>query len=448
MELPVNVLDEWVKGKMGVESNRRLTPKIIKDYQLGKLVDVLTYVSQTSPFYRRHLEGCQVNNLKSLEDVARLPFTTEEDLRSSGLQMLCVSQSRINRVVTLDTSGTTGSPKRVFFTLDDQALTVEFFQQGLATFTSSGEKVLIFLPGERPGSIGDLLAKAMENLGVEPVQFGVGQTLREILDKLVDTQAQVIIGIPIHVLALARYHRLLVPQKPLNLKRVLLTTDYVAQTVVEAIRGSWHCEVFRYYGMTEMGYGGGIECRQHDGYHLYQGDFLLEIVDPDLGTRLPEGELGEVVITTLTRKGMPLIRYRTGDLARLIPEPCSCGSVLIRLGPIKRRITGLIKVAENTGITIGELDEILLALPGVVDFTAVFSSLTEPFLLEIEVETLGRTIDLPQLQRALQAHPAAELLLKQDRLRLRIKEIVDPAGYQPRIGKRRLEVKTDHEGQG
>lgn len=343
------------------------------------------------------------------------------------------------------TSGTTGDPKRVFFTPEDQALTVEFFQQGLATFTLPGEKVLILLPGERPGSIGDLLARAMENLAVVPVQFGVGHTLGEMLDKLVTTQPQVMIGIPIHVLALARYCRQSYPGMPLNLKRVLLTTDYVARSLVEAIEESWDCEVFRYYGMTEMGYGGGIECRQHDGYHLYQGDFLVEIVDPASGTRLPEGELGEVVVTTLTRKGMPLIRYRTGDLARLLPEPCPCGSVLTRLGPIERRIKGLLQVGEDRGLCIGELDEIILALPGVVDYTALLLAPADPSLLEIEVETLAGALNLLQLQTALQVHPAVQLLLQENRLRLRIKEVVDPAGYRPKMGKRRMEVKVTGE---
>lgn len=440
MDLPVNSLDEWLKGKVGTGSHEKLSPEMIQEYQLRKLAGVLSYVSQHSPFYRKRLSGCQINNLKSLDDLAALPFTTGEDVRSSGLHMLCVSQSRINRVVTLDTSGTTGLPKRVFFTPADQGLTVEFFQQGLATFTFPGEKVLILLPGERPGSIGDLLAKAMHNLGVEPIQFGVGSTLKEMLDQLVDTQAQVLIGIPIHVLALARYYRLSTPKSPLNLKRVLLTTDYVAQAVVEAIRDSWNCEVFRYYGMTEMGYGGGIECRRHEGYHLYQGDFLFEIVDPVLGTRLPEGEWGEVVITTLTREGMPLIRYRTGDFARLIPERCPCGSVLTRLSPIKRRVKGFIRVDDETGFSIGELDEILLALPGVVDFTAVLSSPLEPFRLDIEVETIGK-LDLLQIRASLEIHPAIEFLLRQDRLRVRVKEITETANYRPRIGKRRLEVK-------
>ncbi|HHW06457.1 MAG TPA: phenylacetate--CoA ligase family protein [Clostridia bacterium] len=442
MGRPRSSLDEWVRGKVGLGPGEELTREKLADYQLGKLRALVDYVSRHSPFYRRHLQGYPLTALNSLDDLAELPFTTEEDLRAAGLKMLCVSQSRINRIVTLDTSGTTGRPKRICFTPADQALTVEFFQQGLATFTWPGEKVLILLPGERPGSIGDLLARAMQNLGVVPIPFGVGHSLAEMLAKLAETQAQVIIGIPVHVLALARYHRLWEPEKTINLKRVLLTTDYVAQAVVEVLQDSWQCEVFRYYGMTEMGYGGGIECRRHEGYHLYEGDFLFEIVDPVRGTRVPAGAWGEVVVTTLTRNGMPLVRYRTGDIARLLPEPCPCGSVLARLGPVKRRVKGWIRVDDETGFSIGELDEILFTLPGVVDFMVWRYGAAEPFWLEIEVEAIDRALSPGQIRRALETHPAMQSLLAQGRLQLTARGIPAPACYRPKTGKRRMEVRV------
>ncbi|MGI6225423.1 MAG: DVU_1553 family AMP-dependent CoA ligase [Peptococcales bacterium] len=447
MDFRTNLLDEWVKNKMDIHPSQLLSPKMIKDYQLRKLTEVLAYVSKYSPFYQRHLKGYQINNIKNLKDVTSLPFTTEEDLRNFGLQMLCVSQSKIKRVVTLATSGTTGNPKRVFFTPADQELTIDYFKQGMNTFTLSKEKVLILLPGETPGSIGNLLASALKNLGLQPIKFDINNTLGDILNKLVDTQADVVVGIPIHLLALAKYYELTAEKPPLSLKRILLSTDYVAQTIIAEIKRVWDCEVFRYFGMTEMGLGGGIECRKHNGYHLYEGDFLFEIVDSDSGTVLPEGEYGEVVFTTLTRRGMPLVRYRTGDIARFIPEKCPCGSVLSRLDYIKARRTGIVNVAEIGSFTIGDLDEILLALPGVIDFTGVISFLSGFFILKLKVITLEKSLSFSQIYEALQVHPVFCFLLKQDRLRLSVKEIIDPTLYLPQMGKRRIVIEdTDFLG--
>ncbi len=102
--------------------------------------------------------------------------------------------------------------------------------------------------------------------------------------------------------------------------------------------------MFNHYGMTEMGLGGGVDCRALTGYHLREADLYFEIVDPVDGRPLPDGEPGEVVFTTLTRRGMPLIRYRTGDLARFLPGSCPCGTVLRRLDHVQGRLAGRVKV--------------------------------------------------------------------------------------------------------
>jgi acyl-coenzyme A synthetase/AMP-(fatty) acid ligase len=126
--------------------------------------------------------------------------------------------------------------------------------------------------------------------------------------------------------------------------------------------------VFEHYGMTEMGLGGGVDCEAHAGYHLREADLYVEIVDPLTGEPLPEGVRGEVVFTTLTRRGMPLVRYRTGDLSRFLPGPCPCGTVLRRLERVRGRLAG-----QTAEVTMPELDEALFAVPGVVDFTVVAS---------------------------------------------------------------------------
>ena len=116
---------------------------------------------------------------------------------------------------------------------------------------------------------------------------------------------------------------------------MLLSADNVPDAISNELRRIWGCEVFTHYGMTEMGFGGGVECEARNGYHLREADLYIEIVDPETGRSVSQGDPGEVVFTTLTRRGMPLIRYRTGDVSRFVPGPCPCGTVLKTLARVK-----------------------------------------------------------------------------------------------------------------
>ena len=126
--------------------------------------------------------------------------------------------------------------------------------------------------------------------------------------------------------------------------------------------------------MTEMGWGGGVECEARDGYHLREADLFVEIVDPETGRPLPDGESGEIVVTTLTRAGMPLVRYRTGDISRFHTSPCPCGTVLKRLDRITGRMSDGDCLVSGMSLTQPILDEALFSLPGVMDFSAVLTA--------------------------------------------------------------------------
>jgi phenylacetate-coenzyme A ligase PaaK-like adenylate-forming protein len=159
-----------------------------------------------------------------------------------------------------------------------------------------------------------------------------------------------------------------------RIKSVLLSADYVPATVVQEISNVWGCRVYNHYGMTEMGLGAAVDCRALSGYHIREADLFFEIIDPVTGCQVPDGEQGEVVFTTLTRKGMPLIRYRTGDLSGFIPEPCPCGTILKRLAWVKGRLCGQIKLGRHHWLNITELDEVLFTLPEIKNYRAVLLS--------------------------------------------------------------------------
>jgi hypothetical protein len=139
-----------------------------------------------------------------------------------------------------------------------------------------------------------------------------------------------------------------------------------------------------------MGLGGGLECAAHNGYHLREADLYLEIIDPVSAHPLPDGEYGEVVVTTLTRLGMPLIRYRTGDISRFIPGQCLCGSVLRRLERVQSRTTGRVHIGIDAWLTIAELDEVLFPVPGIINFSSMISYDDSPVRLLVTASVLGR----------------------------------------------------------
>ncbi len=153
-----------------------------------------------------------------------------------------------------------------------------------------------------------------------------------------------------------------------RIKTVLLSADYVPAAIVREIEHAWGCHVFNHYGMTEMGLGAAVDCKALSGYHVREADLYFEIIDPETGYPLPDGETGEVVFSTLTRTGMPLIRYRTGDLSRFVPEPCPCGTILKRLDWVRGRIDGSVRLGGGYTLTVADLDEALFPLPGLLNF--------------------------------------------------------------------------------
>jgi phenylacetate-CoA ligase len=423
-------LDPWIASKIG-QPGRRVTRADIEAYQLQQLQTTLRLAREKSRFYRRHLAGAP-SEIKSLAELGHFPLTTAQDIRREGLAFLCVSQDEIHRVVTLDTSGTTGDPKRLYFTRDDQALTIDFFQTGMSTFTDPGDRVLILLPGERSGSVGDLLATGLQRLGAIPFKHGPVREILPTLDVLRHEKITGLVGIPTQVLALAR------TCPDLELKSVLLSTDHVPEAIRRAIGQAWECRVYNHYGTTEMGLGGGVECEAQRGYHVREADLYFEIINPATGEVLREGETGEVVFTTLTRRGMPLIRYRMGDLSRFVPGACPCGTAPNTLELIRQRVSGTFTVGEQTNINIAELDEVLFGIDGVLNFTATLTRSGANDHLALTVQALeGKEKTLAAAtEAALQGLP--RLRAAEAGGQLEIEVSVQTGGALPRPAKRQI----------
>jgi len=348
---------DWIFGKTGGKS--------IKEYQLDKINKTLELVLEKSVFYKQYYRDYDIQSINSFEDFEKLPFTTAEDLTDFGKQMLCVPQNEIERIVTLQTSGTTEEPKRVWFTSEDQELTVDFFDNGMRCLVNEGDNVLILLPYKTPGSVGDLLRQGLERLGCGVFPYGLIDDYSDACKFMINNKITSLVGNPVQVLKLAEFAKM--SRLDIQLNSILLSTDYVPDAIVKRVANLWKCKVFEHYGMTEMCFGGGVYCEFLTGYHMREADLYFEIVS-DKGETLPDGEYGEVVFTTLTRTGMPLIRYKTGDYGRFIKEHCACSSDLRVMEKIRRRVDGGVQV-EGKEFFVSDFDEIYFSDEKVVDYT-------------------------------------------------------------------------------
>jgi len=424
--LRITPLERWIKDRIGFDHRSVFTRDDVRRFQLEKLRQVVAYAARRSPFYRRQLAGCATAALSAFADFAEVPFTTPVDLARDPFEFLCVSQSDVARVVTLRSSGSTGPAKRIFFDPEDLERTVDFFQHGMSTLIQPGERVLILLPGGLPGSIGELLVEGLARMNVEGIVHGPVQDPEHTIDEILTQRPQCLVGIPVQVLALVRHPRgERIP--PGLVHRVLLSTDYVPDAIVEDIQRSWGSQVYQHYGMTEMGYGGGVECDAHDGYHLREADLFIEIIDPATGRALPDGVSGEVVVTTLTRRAMPLIRYRTGDQARLLPDYCPCGSMLRRLGKVQGRLSNGVALGPLTWLKMAALDEALFAIPTVLNYQAelVPANGCSRLKITLHCDPSGFAGTLAQVLAALSRLPAVHEAVARGRL------MIDPIRLTP-----------------
>jgi phenylacetate-CoA ligase len=382
-------LDPWIKEKTNHAD--------LHAWQLSKLNETVALVRSKSPFYKKHFEGLP-EILSTLEDLRHFPFTSPEDIHQNPLQFVCVSQNDIQRIVTLQTSGTTGEPKRIFFTAKDQELTIDFFGVGMSTLTELGERVLILLPGETPGSVGDLLRLGLERIGRMPLPYGMVKDPFHALEIMQSQQVDCLVGSPTQILSLARRW------EPKNKapRTILLSTDYVPAAIVSVLENIWGCKVFNHYGTTEMGLGGGVECEAHRGYHLREADMFFEIIDPGTGEPVPDGEYGEVVFSTLTRTGMPLIRYRMGDRSRFLVGDCPCGTKLRTMEKVRGRFSGFVHAGEET-LILPDFDEVLFPVAGLLNFSVTVSGSAGKEALLVEAQMLTEADSAREVEKAVKS---------------------------------------------
>ena len=325
----MNLLNDWAARRIGAPATR----ENIDAYQIKLLRETLLHVKTNSRFYRERLANTDIYGSAAFELLRDLPFCSPDDLRASPADFLCVSQAEVSRVVTaswLETSGTTGRPKRLFFTPEELEATADFFDFGMRNIARRGGKTMIFMRGKNaPDGVCGLLTRALARFGCEGIAYGFVENPEHARQTLVDSGADCAVGVASQMAEIAA-----LPGEQPRLRSLLLAADNIPPETAKMLKTVWNCEVFSHYGMTETCFSGAVDCPEHTGKHVCEPDFIFEIIDPATGEQQPDGECGEIVLTTLTRRAMPLIRYRTGDFSRILPGKCACGCELRRLDAV------------------------------------------------------------------------------------------------------------------
>ena len=443
-------LEQWSRDRIhrslkgSAEYSRRLdssmlTRRDIESHHLLKLKETLVYVYHNSSFYRELFDkgGIDPGHIHDLKDLARVPFTTSSDLSDSPYKFLCVSLSDVERMYTLNTGGTTGAPKRIFFTEEDLNKITDYMGAAMKTVAvlagagDSGYRVAILLPDGERASQANLLSRAIEKYGGRPIRIDVSLDYRGQFDSIRENKPSIVFGAVSRLWRITQEARQSHNLADIGVKVLFVTSDYLSEATRNNLRNAWGGDVYCHYGMTEMGFGGLIECSAHSGFHVNEADFIFEIVDPTTSRAREPGHEGELVFTTLSRRGMPLIRYKTGDLSRLIIESCTCGvSALGRVDKVAKRNASIVRIGMEE-MYPSMFADVVYTIPEVVDYQPFISREGSKDSLSIKVEvTEGETKLRGELTRRLSQIPAIQRNIKAGLLtNLRV-ELVEPGSLR------------------
>lgn len=387
----------------------------IKAFQEVKLKIALNYLSKQSPYYKRHFEQHSISfsEIQTLEDLAKIPVTTKDDIQQFNDDFICVPKSKIIDYVT--TSGTLGDP--VTFALTDDDLERLAYNEAISfdcAGITSEDTLQLMTTIDRRFMAGLAYFLGVRKLGASIIRVGAG--IPELQwDSIIKFKPTYLIVVPSFLLKLIEYAE----QHDINLNtsgikgaicigEAFRNDDFSLNTLGKKITEHWNIELFSTYASTEMSTA-FTECKAQQGGHLHPELIIAELLDDD-NLPVKEGQIGELTITTLGIEAMPLLRFKTGDMMKAHTQPCSCGRTTLRLGPIAGRKKQMIKYKGTT-----------LYPPAMENILNNFNQL-ENFIIEISHNTIGTDEILIKIASA----QPSELLLEQIKDHFRAKLRVTP----------------------
>lgn len=348
----------------------------MKRYQLYKLKKCIKYSYKNSPYYHKLFNDNNIkpSDIKTLSDLTKIPYTKTEDLQTNPRVFFAVPEEMFVKVFT--TSGTTGKPKKAYFTERDLNKIIISTATGAKLMYGITRKDVVRITFEEgygteiwgnryciDRAYGSIIGAMTIATGRLPVEYE--------LEMLKEYKPNVYMDVSSRILFLTNELKKMTDLKTLGIKKFLVGAEPTPNSMRKQIEEAWNADVFIGYGITEIGLLMAGECKQKHGMHLSETNFFTEVVDPKTGEQLDDGEIGELIFTTYDREGMPLIRYNSRDLGRIIPDLCECGLPLRRT-EIKGRTDDLIPIGAGDNLFTRMFDEAIFSIPEIVEYQVQF----------------------------------------------------------------------------
>ncbi len=373
----------------------------LTELQLEQINDQINALISANSFYGKKLEEYGVREVRSQEEFEKLPFSEKSDLRDAyPLGLMTAPEEKIVRIHS--SSGTTGLPVIIPYTqkdVDDWGL---MFKRCYETAGITNKDRIQITPGYGLWTAGIGFQYGAEALGAMAIPMGPGNTDKQ-LQMMMDMKTTVLGSTSSYALLLAEEIAKRGIADKICLKKGVIGSERWGDKMRKRISTELGIELYDIYGLTEI-YGPGIAitCKHDCGMHYWDDYIYIEIIDPVTGENLPDGELGEIVITTLVKEGAPLIRYRTHDLSRIIPGECECGSKFPRIDTIMGRTDDMMKI-KGVNVFPSQIEEALREFPELSsEYQIRISHLEGKDTMRIYVETDG-TVDFLDLAKRIAA---------------------------------------------
>ena len=394
-----------------------ISRKALEELQLKRLKQTVRRAYKNIPFYKESFSKLNIkpNDITSVKDIRKLPFTTREDLRENyPFGMLAVGKEQVVRLHT--SSGTTGKPKAIFFSRKDVDQAAELIARCLIMTGIRKDDVLqnMMTYGLFTGAL--VMHYGAEKVGVLVIPAGPGNTKRQIA-LMQDFKTTTLHLTPSYALYLASVmsNEGLVPGRDLSLRRAYMGSEPYSEETRNKIEKFFGIDVYNSYGLSEMnGPGVAFECMEKNGMHLWEDNFIMEIIDPDTGEKVPEGEKGELVLTTLCREAMPILRYRTRDIVTIIPGKCKCGRTHRRISRIIGRSDDMI-IIRGVNIFPQQIERVLMGIKAVAQNYQIVLEAYDHITVRVEISKDlfdGRVEHLVNLQNEITEKLRSEILVK------------------------------------
>lgn len=360
----------------------------LEKLQEQKLKNLVSYVYNHSPFYRERFDsaGVKPEDIKSLKDLTKLPFTYKKDLRDTyPTGMFCVPNKQLVRFHV--SSGTTGKPTVVGYTMNDIKEWSKSLGRALTSIGVGREDVIQVSYGYGLFTGGLGMHYGAEEVGATVLPISAGSTEKQ-LELMQDLGTTAIACTPSYMLYMSEVAKEegLDFTKDTGLRVGILGAEPWTEGMRKRIEDATGIKAYDIFGTSELSGPLFTECTYQNGIHIWADQFLVEIIDPETGEPLPDGERGELVITTLAKEALPLIRYRIGDYTILNKEPCKCGRTHPRIMRVSGRVDDML-IVRGINVFPGQVESVLMKIPEVGEhFMIIVDRINELDVMKVQIE--------------------------------------------------------------